>query len=73
MCVQDQHACVRACVCGHMDHVCDEWKGRHQQPHNGACNPSLPPSDGDEEIMRPDSAVCVRVCVCFRVHVFGGG
>ena len=73
-------ACLQVCaearcvhVCVYLDNVCDKWRGRRQQPHGRACNPSLPLGDGDGEIMRPSSAVCVcvraRVYVCVSVYV----
>ena len=85
--LEEHWASVGVCVCvcvwcvcktgvyvrAHVDNVCDKWRGRRQQPHSRACNPTLPPSDGDEEIMRPNSAVCAhaRVCVCVCVCVLG--
>lgn len=61
--VSTRQVCVCQCVYTWTMCVTNGW-GRSQQPHCRACNPSLPPSDGDEEIMRPSSALCVCVCVC---------
>jgi len=54
-------------VCVHTDIACDKLKGRHQQPHCRGCNPSLPPGDGNGEIMRPSSGLSVFVSVCVGV------
>lgn len=39
----------------------DKWRGRRQWADITTWNPSLPPGDGDEEIMRPNLAVCASV------------
>lgn len=59
---------VHPCITPHADNLRDEWRGSCRWSDSGACNLSLPPDDGDEEITRPDwDCVCVRAPWCWGV------
>lgn len=60
--------CAHVCVCVRVETACDKWRGRRQRADITTWNPSLPPGDGDEEIMRSNLAVCASVC-----ELDGGG